>query len=144
MDENGSWKTSLTFTKQGFKNNRQCCISDSVRPMGKATNVTSTAHYAIFVKGGWWKEIRFFQDHRWCRANFPFSSISLSDLSHHKHGKVDWFNAIYWKPFESGQSKGAVKNKLVMEHSDRNSGLTIFHHTQGNILLWYNSNTFKP
>ena len=31
----------------------QHCISVSFRAMGKATIMTSKAHYASFVKGGW-------------------------------------------------------------------------------------------
>lgn len=53
VPEKGSWKTSLTFAMQKFKNNIQRCINVSVRAMGKTTNtMTSKAHYAIFVEGG--------------------------------------------------------------------------------------------
>lgn len=49
--EKGSWKTSLTFSLQQFKNNTRRSISVSFTAMGKATNITSKAHYAIFRKG---------------------------------------------------------------------------------------------
>lgn len=46
--EKGSWKTSLTFSLQQFKNNTRRSISVTFTAMGKATNITSKAHYAIF------------------------------------------------------------------------------------------------
>lgn len=50
-DEKGSWKTSLTFSLQQFKNNTRRSISVTFTAMGKATNITSKAHYAIFWEG---------------------------------------------------------------------------------------------
>lgn len=79
----GSWKTSLTFALQRFKNNIQSCISVSVRAMGKATIMTSKAHYAIFVKGeGWWTEIELFssplhvQTKLSIQQRFPITALS--------------------------------------------------------------------
>lgn len=90
----GSWKTSLAFAMQRFKNNIQHRIS--VRAMGKATNMTSKTHYAIFVKreGVWWTEIKlfffFFKDHCANRQNFPLRSTFLLVfcLCNEKVGKV--------------------------------------------------------
>lgn len=49
--QKGSWKTSLTFSLRQFKNNTRRSISVTFTAMGKATNITSKAHYAIFWKG---------------------------------------------------------------------------------------------
>lgn len=83
VPEKGSWKTSLTFAMQKFKNNIQRCINVSVRAMGKTTNtMTSKAHYAIFVEGGQLVDgthaFFFSKTTAWTDQTFRSATISLS------------------------------------------------------------------
>lgn len=105
-DEKGSWKTSLTFSQQRFKNNIQCCISVSFRAMGKATNMTSKAHYAIFVKGGlvdgnWaFFKTTAYRDETFHSAAFPYQSSVITNME-----KLSRFCGTY-----SGQSTENTNN----------------------------------
>lgn len=95
----GSWKTSLTFALQRFKNNIQHCISVSVRAMGKATIMTSKAHYAIFVKGRGLVDGNqaFFKtttctDQTFHSAAFPYQSSVITNMEKLSRfgGKKHW------------------------------------------------------
>lgn len=47
----GHGKPHWHFSSQQFKNNTRRSISVTFTAMGKATNITSKAHYAIFLRG---------------------------------------------------------------------------------------------